>query len=131
MKHCYQQPYHVTCISCLYPPIINKRFKEADFHLKIINIVSVHLGYQVYELIGNSQKRLVVDARHLAMYLINVYIPNTTTTAIGKMFNRDHSTYLSAKHKVDDLLETDMIFKKTYTELVGKIESYIQRTTIQ
>lgn len=130
MKHCYQQPYHVTCVSCLYPPIINKRFKEADFHLKILNIVSVHLGFQSYDIIGLSRKREIVDARHLAMILIIKYLPKLTLNEIGKGFKRDHATVISAKKKCKSLINTNKEFKLKYTELVKKIDSYIERTTI-
>lgn len=130
MRYCFQSPYHITCISCKYPPLINQRFKEADFHSKIINIVCVHFGILTYQISSVTKKREIVDARHIAMYLIDIYIPKMTLKSNGRLFKRDHTTVISAKKKCNDLIKTDSKFNNNISELRAKIDSYIQRTTI-
>ena len=70
---------------------------------------------------GKTRKRSIVIARQLSMYLAK-NLTNKSLKAIGENFGgRDHSTVIYSCKAVQDLLDTDMIFKDTVADLEKKI----------
>ncbi|MCB0547838.1 MAG: chromosomal replication initiator protein DnaA, partial [Phaeodactylibacter sp.] len=69
-----------------------------------------------------TRKRQVVIARQLSMYLAK-NLTDKSLKAIGENFGgRDHSTVIYSCKTVQDLMETDAIFKDTVSELEKKIK---------
>ena len=69
-----------------------------------------------------TRKRGIVIARQLSMYLAK-NLTNKSLKAIGENFGgRDHSTVIYSCKAVQDLLDTDMIFKDTVADLEKKIK---------
>lgn len=66
-----------------------------------------------YELLkGKSRKREIVEARHVAMYLLTRYTP-MSLKRIGMHFgNRDHSTVIHARRTVRDLSDTNKYYRE-------------------
>lgn len=88
----------------------------------IQNLVAEHFSLPVEKLQGKTRKRQVVIARQLSMYLAK-NLTDKSLKAIGANFGgRDHSTVIYSCRTVSDLMETDMIFKDTVSELEKKIK---------
>ena len=96
---------------------INKEI-TLDF---IKNLVADHFNVPVEKLGGKTRKRQFVIARQLSMYLAK-HLTDKSLKAIGEMFGgRDHSTVIYSIKTVQDLMETDLVFKDTVAELEKKI----------
>lgn len=88
----------------------------------IQKLVAEHFDVPVDKLKGQTRKRGIVIARQLSMYLAK-NLTNKSLKAIGENFGgRDHSTVIYSCKAVQDLLDTDMIFKDTVTDLEKKIK---------
>ena len=88
----------------------------------IQKLVGEHFDVPVEKLKGQTRKRGIVIARQLSMYLAK-NLTNKSLKAIGENFGgRDHSTVIYSCKAVQDLLDTDMIFKDTVVDLEKKIK---------
>jgi chromosomal replication initiator protein len=88
----------------------------------IQKLVAEHFGLGVDKLQGKTRKRQVVIARQLSMYLAK-NLTDKSLKAIGEIFGgRDHSTVIYSCKTVQDLMETDTIFKDTVSDLEKKIK---------
>ena len=87
----------------------------------IQKLVAEHFNLPVEKLQGKTRKRSIVIARQLSMYLAK-NLTDKSLKAIGDTFGgRDHSTVIYSCKTVQDLMETDAIFKDTVAELEKKI----------
>ncbi len=88
----------------------------------IQELVADHFDVSVDKLQGKTRKRQVVIARQLSMYL-SKKLTNKSLKAIGENFGgRDHSTVIYSCKAVQDLLDTNTIFKDTVSDLEKKIK---------
>lgn len=65
----------------------------------IINDVATAYGYGFADIVGASRSRDIIKVRHAAMRMVVDARPDLSLVAIGKVFNRDHTTILSALRK--------------------------------
>lgn len=87
----------------------------------IKNLVADFFNVPVDKLGGKTRKRQFVIARQLSMYL-SKNLTDKSLKSIGEMFGgRDHSTVIYSIKTVQDLMETDLVFKDTVAELEKKI----------
>jgi chromosomal replication initiator protein len=87
----------------------------------IKNLVADHFKVPVEKMQGETRKRQIVIARQLSMYLAK-NLTNKSLKAIGEGFGgRDHSTVIYSCKAVQDLMDTDDLFKGTVTELEKKV----------
>ncbi len=97
---------------------INKEI-TVDF---IQELVAEHFNVPVEKLKGQTRKRSIVVARQLSMYLAKK-MTDKSLKAIGENFGgRDHSTVIYSCTAVQNLLDTDAVFKDTVAELEKKIQ---------
>jgi chromosomal replication initiator protein len=88
----------------------------------IKQMVAEHFGVPLDKLQGETRKRQIVVARQLSMYLAK-NLTNSSLKAIGDQFGgRDHSTVIHSCKAVQDLMDTDAIFKITVSGLENKIK---------
>ena len=88
----------------------------------IQELVAEHFSVPVDKLQGKTRKRQVVIARQLSMYLAK-NLTDKSLKAIGETFGgRDHSTVIYSCRTVQDLMETDVIFKDTVSEIEKKVK---------
>ncbi|TWP22566.1 chromosomal replication initiator protein DnaA [Apibacter muscae] len=74
---------------------------------------------------SKTRKRDIVQARQIAMYFAKKYT-NASLTSIGNQIGkRDHATVLHACKTVDNLFETDRMFKTYVDDLNKKLASNI------
>jgi chromosomal replication initiator protein len=94
----------------------------------IKKLVADHFKMPVDKLQSPTRKRAVVIARQLSMYLAKAYT-NSSLKSIGSNFGgRDHSTVLYSLQAVKDMMDTDLIFKDTVSELEKKLQMTLQAT---
>ncbi len=88
----------------------------------IQQLVAEHFEVSVDKLHSETRKRSIVIARQLAMFLAKK-LTDKSLKNIGEMFGgRDHSTVIYSCKTVQDLMETDVVFKDTVAELEKKIK---------
>ncbi len=79
--------------------------------------VCKYFNITVDDLMGESRKKEIATARQLAMYLCSVTVKKITSTAIGKAFERKHSTTLYAINKVEDDIKKDEEIKTAVNDI--------------
>jgi len=88
----------------------------------IQQFVAEHFGVTVDRLHADTRKRNVVIARQLSMYLAKK-LTTRSLKSIGETFGgRDHSTVIYSCKAVQDMMDTDLIFKDTVAELEKKLK---------
>jgi len=88
----------------------------------IQKLVAEPFDIPVDKIQGQTRKRSFVVARQLSMFLAKK-LTNKSLKAIGENFGgRDHSTVIYSCRTVQDLMETDAVFKDTVAELEKKIK---------
>ena len=88
----------------------------------IQQLVAEHFSLTVEKLQHETRKRNVVIARQLSMYLAKK-LTNKSLKAIGENFGgRDHSTVIYSCKAVQDMMDTDLIFKDTVDEVEKKLK---------
>ena len=87
----------------------------------IKGLVAEHFNLQPEKLQGKTRKRSIVIARQLSMYLAK-NLTSKSLKGIGEMFGgRDHSTVIYSCKTVQDMMDTDVVFKDTVAELEKKL----------
>ncbi len=87
----------------------------------IKELVAEYFDMPVEKLQSKTRKRSIVIARQLSMFLAKK-LTNQSLKAIGAKFGgRDHSTVIYSCNAVQDLMDTDAIFKDTVQELEKKL----------
>jgi chromosomal replication initiator protein len=80
----------------------------------ILNTVAAHYGLTVDDLISPTRTRPLVEARHVAMYLMRT-LTDYSYPAIGKAFGgRDHTTCIAAYEKIAGKMMSD---RKIYDQV--------------
>ncbi len=89
---------------------------------RIKEVVCAHLNLAVADILTNSRKREVAQARQIAMYLSKQYTKNSLSSIGCAIGNRDHATVLHACKTVNDLMSTDKTFKANVLEMESKLK---------
>jgi chromosomal replication initiator protein len=129
-------------ISLLAQASLNKKEIDIDLAKKIIKnfvksisrevsidyiqkVVCEYFSIQNDKLKEKTRKRSVVQARQLSMFLAKMYTKNSLKV-IGKYFGgRDHSTVIHSCQAVQNLMDTDDIFKDNVSDIQKKIQMSI------
>ena len=82
----------------------------------IIDAVSEYYGLGPQLLRGNSRKKEIAQARHVAVYLTRE-MTGMSLPRIGDAFGRDHSTIINSCDKITALLDSDPNMKATIADL--------------
>ncbi|MBK9257989.1 MAG: chromosomal replication initiator protein DnaA [Saprospiraceae bacterium] len=110
----------------LVKEVIKQFVSQVDKEISVENIkqlVAKYFELPVEKLQGKTRLRSVVIARQLSMYLAKNYT-NSSLKVIGDSFGgRDHSTVIYSLKAVQDLMDTDMLFKDTVNALEKKVQS--------
>ncbi len=88
----------------------------------IQKIISDFFNISIDHITGKTRKRNVVVARQLGMYFAK-NMTDISLKEIGRQFgNRDHTTVLHSIKTINNLLDTDVLFKDTFTKLEHKLD---------
>jgi chromosomal replication initiator protein len=89
----------------------------------ILTTVADFTGISVTEIIGDKRSRVVVEARHLAMYLARE-LTDLSLPKIGERIGgRDHTTVLHGVDKITRLLSEDHAIYNRVQMLTSKVKS--------
>ena len=110
----------------LVKDVIRQFVSQVDREVSVENIkllVAKHFDVPVEKLQAKTRMRDVVIARQLSMYLAKNYT-NSSLKTIGDSFGgRDHSTVIHSLKTVQDMIDTDMLFKDKVNALVKKVQT--------
>jgi chromosomal replication initiator protein len=105
--------------------VVNQFISQDNKEITVENIkllVAEYFKVPVEKLHGKTRKRDIVIARQLSMYLAKNFTTNTLKD-IGKNFGgRDHTTVLYSVKAVQDLMDTDLVFKDKVVELEKQVQ---------
>jgi chromosomal replication initiator protein len=88
----------------------------------IQKLVADYFKVPVDTLQAQTRKRQIVIARQLSMYLAK-NMTSKSLKGIGEFFGgRDHSTVIHSCRAVQDMMDTDLVFKDTVSDLEKKIK---------
>lgn len=91
----------------------------------IQKIVSKYFNVSTEDLKAKTRKKEIVIARQLSMYFTKEYT-NYSLKSIGSHFGgRDHSTVIHALQSVNNMMHTDVKFKRSVNELTEKFQMKI------
>jgi len=111
----------IDLTKALLDNFIDKVSREITIN-DIQQIVADHLQINVELLKDKTRKRMIVQARQIAMYFAK-QLTQHSLKAIGLHFGgRDHSTVIHALQTVNDLMATDRQFKQNVDEISKKLE---------
>ena len=104
--------------------VINKIVKNTkrEIDIKYIqDVVSKYFNISIEEMKDKARKKEIVIARQVAMYFSKDFT-NNSLKSIGFHFGgRDHSTVIHAVQSVNDMIDTDSIFRKNIKEINRRI----------
>ncbi|MCB0686347.1 MAG: chromosomal replication initiator protein DnaA [Saprospiraceae bacterium] len=104
--------------------VIQKVVSQISKQITVENIkdlVAEYFELPVEKLHSKTRKRSVVIARQLSMFLAKK-LTNKSLKAIGAKFGgRDHSTVIYSCNAVQDLMDTDILFRDTVQELEKRV----------
>ena len=82
----------------------------------IIDCVAEYYGLSATQVRGDSRKKEIAQARHMAVYLTRE-MTGLSLPRIGDAFGRDHSTIINSCDKVTQLLESNAQMKSCIADL--------------
>ncbi len=105
-------------VICQFVSQINKEITVEN----IAKLVAEHFELSVEKLKSKTRKRSVVVARQLSMFFAKNFT-NKSLKAIGNNFGgRDHSTVIHSVRAIQDMMDTDLLFKDTVSEIEKKLQ---------
>lgn len=87
----------------------------------IISEVAACYDIKIGELTGTVQKRVFVEPRQLAMFLIKEFIPLIKLITIAKEFSRNHATVIYSQCTAKDLIDTDRAINFMYNKIKHRL----------
>ncbi len=104
--------------------VINKIVKNTKIEIDIKyiqDVVSKYFNISIEEMKDKARRKEIVIARQVAMYFSKDFT-NNSLKSIGFHFGgRDHSTVIHAVQSVNDMIDTDSIFRKSIKEINRRI----------
>lgn len=84
----------------------------------ILKRVGECVGLDPVDILKKSRRREIVEPRQVAQKIAHKHI-NLSLARIGWIIGRkDHATVLNSSKKIDNLIETDKIFREQYKEII-------------
>ena len=100
------EPEPTATIQNLPPEeLINVRHLTRNYPTlrEIINAVARHFGVSAVEILADRREKRIVQPRQIVCWLACELTPHATTI-IGRYLNKDHTTVISARRKIDRLI---------------------------
>ena len=88
---------------------------------KIFGAVEKKYGVSKSELISKSRVKEIAQARHITIHLIRT-MTEMSLPAIGKLFNRDHTTVLASLDSIDKKMASSSAFEAEINNLIKEIK---------
>ena len=87
---------------------------------KIVETVAKKYGIPVDEIYGRKRSKQIANARNVSIYIIRKITP-LSLTAIANMFDRDHTTVMSAIRAVDTETKLNPLLEMEISEMIREI----------
>ncbi len=87
---------------------------------KIVSRVAKKYGITEEEIYGRKRTKHIASARAISIYIIRK-VTEMSFPAIGKMFDRDHSTIISANDSIDQDVKSNPLFAMEISDLIKEI----------
>ncbi len=87
---------------------------------KIISRVSKKYGVTEEEIYGRKRTKHIASARNISIYIIRT-VTEMSFPTIGKLFDRDHSTIISANDSIEQNIQTNPLFAMEIADLIKEI----------
>ena len=115
-----KQNIDLTLAKSIISKIVKDTNREIDIKY-IQEIVSKFFSISIEDMKDKARNKEIVIARQVAMYFSKDFT-NNSLKSIGFHFGgRDHSTVIHAVQSVNDMIDTDNIFKKNIEEINRRI----------
>jgi len=88
---------------------------------KILNLVTAKYGVSIEELKSKRRSSNLTAPRHIAIYLIRT-MTDMSLPAIGKIFQRDHSTIINSLETVENKIKTNPAYETEIKELINELK---------
>ena len=88
---------------------------------RIMSIIAQKYSISANDLKNRNKSADVANARHKCVYLVRT-LTDLSTTQIGRIFDRDHSTILNSIKNVKFEIENDAMFEREMNELIDEIK---------
>jgi chromosomal replication initiator protein len=88
---------------------------------KVIDSVCEYYSQEKLNVLSKSRRSEYIVPRHVSMYLLHE-ICNMNKSAIGKLFNTNHTTVISALKKVEKSIKNDDNFRRVVSGFKKKFE---------
>ncbi len=112
-----KKDYSLTLTKQIVDKFVKNTKKEVSIDT-IQKVVSKYFDIDLQTLQSKTRKRHVVQARQIAMYYAKRMTKASLASIGSQIGKRDHATVLHACKTVDNLSETDRVFRK-YVEEIG------------
>ncbi len=89
---------------------------------RIIASTARHCSVSVEDIMGNSRKKEIKNARNISMYIVRS-LTGLSFPQIGLLFNRDHSTV----HSNVNMIESELLSDPVLEALINEISKEIKR----
>ncbi len=89
---------------------------------KILHTVSLHYNISIEDMKSRKRISSISSARHIAIYIIKK-LTDRSLPAIGREFNRDHTTIINSIDTVEKRLQTDPLLEAEINDLIKMIKS--------
>lgn len=89
----------------------------------IKKVVCDYFGVKVEDIQTKSRKQEIVQARQIAMFFAKKYTKASLSTIGAEIGNKDHATVLYANKTVNNLQETDKLYKSNIVGIDKRIQS--------
>ena len=107
-----QQPINPDLVSQVIADLIHNPSRGVLDSSSILDEVTRHYRMNTDALSGASRKKDVVRARHVAMYLLHEELGMKDTDIGRELGGRDHSTVISALHKMRSQINADVQLRR-------------------
>ena len=84
---------------------------------RLLKRIATETNVSVKEMKSKFRYKEFSEARYIAMYILHKKY-NLTSTRVGKLFDRDHATVLTACKKLEGFMEFDKEFKQKVNNLI-------------
>ena len=89
---------------------------------KILHAVSNHYNISIEDMKSRKRISSISSARHVAVYIIKK-LTDRSLPAIGREFNRDHTTIINSIETVEKRLQNDVAFEAEINELIRVVRA--------
>ncbi len=87
---------------------------------RIVSRVAKKYGVTVDEVYGRKRTKHIASARNISIYIIRK-VTDLSFPAIGKLFDRDYSTIISAKDSVEKIMKSSPLFAMEINDLIQEL----------